>query len=132
MATAVGLAVAEDGLAVEGWLVVDMGAGDLGGAESVGHGSLGGGGSWHRALWDLLLRHLFMKKHVLCQGGFVQESLVTESAGVSHTLGHGNVGLDVLLEIGGCCESLSAFSTLEGLFTSVDLLVSLEVGDLKR
>jgi len=38
----------------------------------------------------------------------------------------------VLLEIGRCRESLSAFSTLEGLFTSVDLLVSLEVGDLSE
>ena len=42
------------------------------------------------------------------------------------------MGLSMLFEICGCRESLSAFSTLEGLFTSVDFLVSLEVGDLKR
>jgi len=43
-----------------------------------------------------------------------------------------NVGLSMLFEIGGCRESLSAFGTLEGLFTSVDFLVSLQIGNLSK
>jgi hypothetical protein len=65
-------------------------------------------------------------------GGFVEESFVAFSAGESLTLAHRNVGLSMLFEIGRGRESLSAFGTLEGLFTSVDFLVSLEVGDLSK
>ena len=53
------------------------------------------------------------------------------SAWVSLTLFRWDVCLGVLLQIGSRRESLSAVSTLEGLFTSVDLLVSFEVGDLQ-
>ena len=69
---------------------------------------------------------------MLGQGGFVEESFVAFGAGESLTLAHRDMGLSMLFEIGRGRESLSAFGTLEGLFTSVDFLVSLEVGDLKR
>jgi len=42
------------------------------------------------------------------------------------------MGLSMLFEICGCRKSLSAFGTLERLFTSVDLLVSLQVGNLSK
>jgi len=42
------------------------------------------------------------------------------------------MGLSMLLKIGSCSESLSAFRTLERLFTSVDFLVSFKVWNLSK
>jgi len=39
--TVILVAIAEDGLAIEGWLVVDMGAGGFGRAKSLRHEGLG-------------------------------------------------------------------------------------------
>jgi len=42
------------------------------------------------------------------------------------------MGLFMGSEVAGGHKALITLGTLEGLFTSVDFLVSLEVGDLKR
>ena len=68
-----------------------------------------------------------MSKDVFSQGRFVQKGLCTAGATISCTLGNWNMGLSMLFKIGCCSESLSAFRTLEGLFTSVDFLVSFKV-----
>ena len=113
-----------------------LGAGCLGGdtGESLGQGQhfsllgLGLGDHWAYKVFG----HFLVQEHVLGQGGLVKESFVADLAWESFALRNGDMGLRVLFEIGGCRESLSAFSTLEGLFTSVDFLVSLEVGDLRK
>jgi hypothetical protein len=55
-----------------------------------------------------------------------------ECAVILGATGAGQVGLFVNRQVVGGAKALRALGTLEGLFTSVDFLVSLEVGDLSK
>lgn len=70
---------------------------------------------------------LLVKELVLDPRRLVEELFLAKSARVSFPVLLGNVGLSMLLEVGRRSESLSTFIALEGLFTSMDLLVPFEV-----
>ena len=74
---------------------------------------------------------LLVQKFVLDPCGLIEELFLAKTARVAFSVLLGNVGLSMLLQICRRSESLSTFIALEGLFTSMDLLVPFEVRYLK-
>lgn len=70
---------------------------------------------------------LLVKKLVLDPRRLVEELFLAESAREACPVLLGNVGLSMLFQVGRRSESLATFVALEGLFTSMDLLVPFEV-----
>ncbi len=69
---------------------------------------------------------------VALPAALVEEELAAVLAGVALALGLVDVDYDVLLEVGGCRESLLAYLARKWLLPCVDLLMAPKIGCLGR